>query len=216
MIAPRTVFAFFTLVSLIGCKLNSTDTGNNFKVDSTIRSTAQQHIRIDGVSNAPFSFRTKALARFYTNDSLNRLSVDTSNLRIWARYSWHSDTLVLMGYAPDLLSGFTAKIRQGSLVGFQHSRCGRSTDLFRRNEKAGFSRCIEVPCDRVELMISSLPDSTKHSGMFGYVNFRTERYHLRSNSQVAETRAEMKFYFIAYNYNLYLRKLGVDTKPNHF
>lgn len=177
-----------------------------FRIDTAIKSTAQQNIRNDEHANPKYSFLSKLNAELYTDDILEKIEFDTLNALMWGRYYWDNDTLTITGNSSDLSStGFIAEIYNDTAY-FYHNQCAHSRKMYKNKLSDTLVQCAKVPCSYSQLIISNIPDSTNDEQIFGYVNFRSEDFYSQNGNDIKKLRANMAFYFRAYNYNIYNKR----------
>lgn len=208
----KQLFCFFIAFVLILFMCTSCNSENQtfethiFRIDTAIKSTAQQNIWNAEHGNPKYLFLSKLSAEFYTDDILEKIEFDTFNAQMWGRYSWHNDTLTITGNFGDLTStGFIANVYHDTAY-FYHSQCAHTKKRYKNNLSDTLVQCAKVPCSYSQLIISNIPDRTKDEEIFGYVNFRSKDFYSQNGNDIKKLRANMAFYFRAYNYDIYIKR----------
>ena len=206
------IFVLGCVIVIVSCdSVKKTSEEHIFRIDSTIKIVAQKEIWNSEYKKPKYGFATKLTAEFFENDTLTDLYQDSIDNTFSASYSWHNDTLKLTGNIGDLTqTGFAADIYKDSTAVIYHNQCSHSHKQYKLKLSDTLVQCIKVPCTYSELYLSNFPDKTKDEEIYGYITFKSENFYYQNGQENSKLRANMKFYFRAFNYdmfyNLYLKK----------
>jgi hypothetical protein len=149
-------------------------------------------------------YNNRILLDYYKNDKLilSLKEKDNKSTVFKSFYYWQGDTLGIEG-AFGLFggSGFSIKIIKGKAA-IYHMLASDDFPSYTFREKDSLVFRIEVPCTDTKIVISDIPDSTKHQIVYGYVEFKSGDYYVSSGSADGQEllprkkeRANMRIYF---------------------
>ncbi len=199
------IFLFCLTLSACGQNDNS-DIIKSFKIDPKIKNDVEKNISKSefGEGGDILIYNNRMLIDLYENDKLN-ISLkeqDNKSTVFKSFYYWQSDTLSIDG-AFGLFggTGFSIKIIKGEAT-LYHMLASDEFPSYSYKEKDSLIFRLEVPSSNTKIVLSDIPDSTKHQVVYGYVEFKSGDYYASSGSADEEEilprkklRANMKIYF---------------------
>ena len=191
------------IVATNSCKKPEAVVDTVLKIDSSVVFSAKAEFRYEDTAKYQLLPLSRVFVEYYSNDLLGLNDFPSPYFDTWGKYKWEHDTLWISSSIGDVaVTGFIAKIREGKVVEFLHSRCSsHGRKIFKPFKDFTATDFVLVPCASSSLTLSQIPDENKKEIITGYVEFKSKEYYCHCDGddpkRVFRQHVNMKYYFQA-------------------